>query len=451
MLFEKKSKKTIVLLYYTVGVYPLRDTIHKHLYAWKKYSKHRVIYVNVAYGFPHALLKRIKIDAIVFHTIFVGSMRWDPSLYEKFTDLCWELKYLECPKIAIPQDEFLNTELLNDFINEFGITHVLTCADKKDWKYIYNKVDFKKVKFKTVLTGYIDESTVNKVHTLAKNVFTRDIDIGYRAWKAEYWLGRHGLHKVTVAENVEKLKKKMNLKTDISLKSEDTLLGDSWFKFLLRCKATIGVEGGSSVLDRQGTIRLRVNAYMKIHPNASFASVKTKFFNRLEGKLGLLCISPRHLEACMTRTVQLLIEGEYNGILKPWVHYIPIKRDYSNLEEALLVLKDSKQLERISNNAYQDIVGSGKYTYKTFIEDIESSIPIQSNENTVKIINQSVSILLINLKDRYQWKKTQYARKIIPYINRISDRLSKNKATLQDRFVYQSYLLLNKFTHIGSY
>ncbi|MBT8506740.1 hypothetical protein B1F79_04690 [Coxiella-like endosymbiont of Rhipicephalus sanguineus] len=44
-------------------------------------------------------------------------------------------------------------------------------------------------------------------------------------------------------------------------------------------------------------------------------------------------ISPRHFEAVATKTLQILYEGEYSNILKPWVHYVPLKKDYSNFDE----------------------------------------------------------------------------------------------------------------------
>ena len=182
------NRKTILVLYYTRGVYPLRNTIETHLYSWRKYSKHHVVYVNVALGFPERLLRRIEIDVVIFHTIFLG-MRWSPEIFRRFTAECFYLKDLDCIKIAMPQDEFINTELLNDFINEFGISHLLTCAYDSDWSSIYDKIDRKKVKVQTVLTGYLDPETLAKIEQKKQQVRNRDIDVGYRAWKADYWLG----------------------------------------------------------------------------------------------------------------------------------------------------------------------------------------------------------------------------------------------------------------------
>src|ERR1700722_10735395 len=103
---NKKPKKTILVLYYTRGVYPLRNTIETHLYCWKEYSKHNAVYVNIAFGFPEKLLNRLKIDVIIFHTIFL-SMRWSQQIFDKYTALVLPLAKIKCPKIALPQDEFI--------------------------------------------------------------------------------------------------------------------------------------------------------------------------------------------------------------------------------------------------------------------------------------------------------------------------------------------------------
>jgi hypothetical protein len=80
----------------------------------------------------------------------------------------------------------------------------------------------------------------------------------------------------------------------------------------------------------------------------------------------------------MTRTAQILVEGEYNGILMPWRHYIPLKRNFSNLNEVILILEDETKRIEIAENAYNDIVRSHKYTYRRFIEFIEETLEINS-------------------------------------------------------------------------
>lgn len=386
------SKKNILVIYYSQGVYPLRETIYRHLYCWKDFSGNNVFYVNVAFGFPEELIREIHIDVVIFHTIFL-SMRWSVELFLEKTALCSYLKTLDCVKIAMPQDEFIRTELLNDFINDFGVTHLLTCAEEKDWRNIYHRIDFDKVQVRTVLTGYVDTFVVKKVSKISG--IYRNIDIGYRAWKADYWLGEHGMLKVRIAEIFESAAKKRNLISDISLSEKDVLSGFSWFEFLLRCKAVLGVEGGASVLDRDGSIKAKVENFLRIHPDASFEETRQACFADEDNRLALACLSPRHFEACITKTCQILVEGAFNGILKPDIHYIPVKPDFSNMDEVFSKLRNESYIKVLAENAYRDVIASKRWTYEAFVEEIERDIIEKDGGHSAD--DQPLSLQLMNL------------------------------------------------------
>ena len=81
-----------------------------------------------------------------------------------------------------------------------------------------------------------------------------------------------------------------------------------------------------------------------------------------------------HLEAVITKTCQVLVEGDYDGILQPNRHYIPLKRDFSNLVEVLDKLRDDELLEEIANQAYEEIYMSKRYSYEKFASDIHDAI-----------------------------------------------------------------------------
>lgn len=380
-------KRTILVLYNLRYVYPVVQSILSHLYAWQAYSQHEVVYVNVAYGWPSHLLDHLHIDAVVFHTRFLG--RWSPDKFNAMLDICAPLRQRSCFKVAMPQDEFLNTRVLNEFIETFDVDHILSCAEAPDWDQIYRHIDRNKRTLETTLTGYIDpalRSQVDERLASALSIPQRPIDIGYRAWKAEYWLGRHGQHKVNVAQAVLDHPKAATLACDISLHPDATLKGMAWFDFLMNCKATVGVEGGASVLDETGSIRKLVDDYLKVHPKADFETVRAACFPNEDGQLGLACLSPRHFEACMTKTAQFLVAGHYNGIFKPWEHYVPIEPDYSNLGEVLDTLSEPGRLEAMVNQAYEDIVASEQWTYKTFIAGMD--VLIDQRCTAQKILHQ---------------------------------------------------------------
>lgn len=366
-------KQQCIVVFYNARHYlPLRAANLAHLLCWGRYSKYRVVYINVAFNVPWRLLRQLDIGAIIFDTIFL-SMHWSPRYFTERAAECMPVRELSCLKIAIPQDDFVNIAIVEDFLESIGVTHLLTCAGKDDWPRIYPSLANSGAKIQTVLTGYVDETRLPHISALTKA--PRPIDLGYRAWKNPYWLGEHGQKKVAIAERVAPAARRRGLVVDIKNTAADAfLIGDEWFRFLGSCRAVLGTEGGASLVDRDGRIMERVESYVRQHPDADFYEVREKCFLDKDHTIRLFVLSPRHLEACMTRTCQLLLEGEYGGVLKPWRHYIPISEDYSNIDQALDALQDDELVEGIAERAYEEIVASGKWTYKTFVRYIEKSI-----------------------------------------------------------------------------
>lgn len=401
--------KRILVLYYTRGVFPLRDTIRTHLYCWRTYGKHQVAHVNVAFGFPEATIRAFAPDVIILHTIYL-SMRWSNYVFNTFTARCEAIATMNCTKIALPQDEFIHTDMLASYLGRIGVTHIGTCSYEQDWRTIYAKLwtthrTPDKVVFRTVLTGYLDENTVGRIERMKADGASRDIDVGYRAWKAEAWLGEHGMHKVWVAERSEEAAHRQGLSTDISLRNEDVLSGDDWFRFLLRCRATVGVEGGASLCDADGSVKAAVDAYVKEHPHASFEEIRSNCFPDQDNRLALQCISPRHLEAVATETTQALVEGRYSDILEPDLDYIPIRKDYANLDEVMRKLADPVFCAAMAKRAHERVVRTGKATYRTFVREMEEAIidPAPSTREQSNPLARRIAYLRLRARDRLNW------------------------------------------------
>ncbi|SMH41532.1 glycosyltransferase family protein [Azospirillum agricola] len=369
---SKGGRRTLVVFYNARYSLPLRSSNEAHLFSWKRYSRHHVLYVNVGFGVPWRLLERLDIDAIIFDTIFL-TMHWDPALFEWRAGPCRRLRSFDCPKIAVVQDEFMHMHLVVPFLRDVGATHVLTCADPPDWAALYGTLDQSRTSLRTALTGYVDERRLAWLRDVPRPL--RDIDIGYRAWRNPYWLGEHGQQKVLVGQKVGEAARRRGFTVDInSLDAHDFLIGDRWFEFLLRCRGVLGVEGGASVLDWDGSVRERVADYLERHPGATFEETRAACFPDRDHTIGLACLSPRHFEAAMTGTCQILLEGRYNGVFEPWRHYIPVRPDYSNLDEALEAFSDHGLTEQISRRCREEIVESGRWSYRSFVQDIEETI-----------------------------------------------------------------------------
>jgi hypothetical protein len=359
-----------VLVVYGLFTHPLRSTIEDHLLAFRRYSHRRVFHLNArVQDVPRHILRR-RYDMIVFQTTFLSN-RWVPELFAEICRRVAPLKTLSGVRVAMPQDEFLRSKLLCDFIDDFDIDVVCSVAPESEWPKIYPTVDRGRVRFERVLTGYLDDRTVDRIEDIVAATPAQDIDIGYRAWRGAPWLGRHGTLKGTIADAVNERSPRGELRLDVSTRDEDTLLGDDWFRFLARCRYTVGIEGGASVLDFDGAIKERTERYVAEHPDADYDEIERACFLGEDGRLALFAISPRHLEACATRTCQVLVKGAYNGVLEPGRHYLELRSDLSNFDEVLDSLGDEARRERIVEAAHRDVVASGRYTYRAMVEQVE--------------------------------------------------------------------------------
>jgi hypothetical protein len=145
-----------------------------------------------------------------------------------------------------------------------------------------------------------------------------------------------------------------------------------------------------------------VESYAAEKPDESFENVEKKCFKGLDGNLCLFAISPRHFEACITKTCQALVEGEYAGIFKPGIHYIEIKKDWSNIEEVIRIIRDIDLCEKMAEQAYRDIVLTGDYTYRKFVLSVLDhvrKVHLCSDVST----GIKADLLLILLDAREKW------------------------------------------------
>ena len=85
-------------------------------------------------------------------------------------------------------------------------------------------------------------------------------------------------------------------------------------------------------------------------------------------------VSPKIFEAIRLRTALILFEGSYSGVIAPHVHYMPLKKDYSNIDDIFGKLQDIAYLKQLTDRAYTDIISSGEYSYRRFVERVNEDI-----------------------------------------------------------------------------
>ncbi len=360
-----KGLKILFLNFHTT--YPARQSLLDSIYGFRKFSAAKIYYLNLfVWNLPSWIFK-VKFDA-VFYSYPLMNVRFNPEAFKRrLIPIAEKLAALPCPKACFPQDECSYTDLLSEFIRKGKVTHVFSVAPESEWPKIYGTLPNEGVQFSRILTAYLNEDLVAKWGPKGADATDREIDIGYRAITAPYW-GRFSMDKIWIPEKVKKLADTLGLKTNI--KFENSFFGEDWYQFLLRCKTVLGVESGASLLDRDGSIFTSTKFFLEQNPGVSFEQVERECFPGLDGNLKLRALSPRNLEAALTRTCQILTEGEYSGVLVPGRHYIEVKRDLSNLRDVLSIIKDTHTLLRIADQAYLDIVATGKYSYCSFVTTV---------------------------------------------------------------------------------
>lgn len=362
-----------VLVVSSLAQHPLRATARDHLLAFDRHWPGRTFHLNLAVRrtVPQSL-RRVPFDLVVLHTSFLAQFRWTAHGSPWLRRRAQPLKGMGTHTIALPQDDFLRSDLVSEIMEELGVDHVFTPVPPSEHAKVYRRMDLDRVRFHLGFTGYLEDAEV--AHMTSFHDVPKTIDIGYRAWHAAPWLGRHGQLKTEIARVFAEAAPRHGLHADVSTAGDAVLLGDDWSRFMAASKYTIGVEGGASILDQDGSVRERTDAYVAAHPDATFDEIEAACFPGRDGELALRAISPRHLEACVARTCQVLVEGDYDGVLQAGVHYLPVKADFSDLEEVLETMKRDDRREAIVEAAWRDIVASDRFTYRGFVREVQRAV-----------------------------------------------------------------------------
>jgi hypothetical protein len=366
----------ILVIYFKLNIKKTRNTINEHLYSFRKYNDDtKFHYFNAINGIPR-YLTFVKYDGVILHYTFLAT-RWSRNFFRGWSRSILRLKEIQGYKVAIPQDEYAETGILCQLFREYGVKTVFTMFWKEDYEKAYPSTKVSLDHIVTVFPGYVDEIKAEEVRNHYFTGGQRTIDLGYRARKLPYWLGRQGQLKQEVGEVFRHRTKGSGLRIDISTDDNDVFWGDEWYRFLCRCKAVLGCEGGASLLDATGEIREKVERYLQESPDATFEEVEKNCFPGLDYSIHFPSLSPRFFECAISETCQVLLEGEYGGIFLPGVHYVQVKKDYSNIDEVIELIRNEEYCTRIAANTYRDIVESGKYTYRVFVNEVIAHISEQ--------------------------------------------------------------------------
>lgn len=138
-----------------------------------------------------------------------------------------------------------------------------------------------------------------------------------------------------------------------------------WAVFLQSCKAIVGAESGTYYLNDRGRLLTSARDYnLNENQGATFKEVYERFFKGQPRLVSGKCISSRHFEPIGTKTCQILIEGDFNGVLKADVHYIAVKKDLSNIDDVVRRFKDEEYRREMVERTYEYVLAEHTYRHR---------------------------------------------------------------------------------------
>ena len=343
------------------------NTIVDHIESFGLYSKHRVFVFSNLGKMPQEL-DLSKFDVIIIH--YSLSLLLDHYISASARE---RIRAFNGLKVLFVQDEYRAINRLIQAMDDIRIDVLFTCFPESEINKVYTDVKLPHVSKYNNLTGYIPERLLAQCLD-PMPMAERAIDVGYRGRKLPFWYGELGYEKWHIVDEWKRKSQDSGLKSDVSYHEQERIYGTNWISFIRSCKVMLGVESGASVMDFTGELEKQVDFYQLTHPYATFHDVQALFLKDYEAQFNLNQISPRCFEAIALKTGLVLFEGEYSGILEPHRHYIPLKKDFSNIESVIASIKDNTLLERMVNNAYEDIALNPAWHYKGFIQQVDTVI-----------------------------------------------------------------------------
>jgi hypothetical protein len=376
---EGEKKSVLLLCNYGSNT---ASTIIDYIGAFKQYSKNDIYELNMFGDFPLNLVLH-NFDVIIIHySICIGKGGYLSYASKK------QIKDFTGLKVLIIQDEHRWINITTANMVYMGIGVVFSLVSKKDIPFVYPSEVVGAIRFERILTGYVAD---RMLQTKLIDYKDRTIDVSYRARKLSFWMGAHTLQKWEIAEIFQRNAANCNLTLDISIDENQRLYGEAWENLLRNSRAVLGTESGISVCDFTGEIQKKVDQYCCENPEASFDELRDMFFKDEDGKIIMNVIAPRIFEAISFKALLILFEGDYEGILTPWRHYVPLERNGANFKEVIEILSSVSRASEIIEQAYNEVLCNPKYHYKTLIHCVDRVIDEETVHAECKVKRTSIN------------------------------------------------------------
>lgn len=342
------------------------NTILDHINSFQKYSSFDFEMVSSRNGLPEDINLNVY-DALIIHwSLTLITTAHLPESYIPLKDQQKIRKYSGL-KILFIQDEYRRVNYICDKINYLKINLLFSCTPLNIATEIYKSLK-PDIQIYETLTGYLPEN----INFKTKPHLDREIDVFYRGRKLPFWLGSFAQEKYLIGVKFKRYSVDTDLKIDISSDEKCRIYGKEWIDTLNNSRTTLGTESGASIVDYTGDIERDIAIHKYYKPQDKFKDLGHLIST--DNKLSIKVISPRIFEAISTKTTLVLFPGNYSNILSEGDHFIKLEKNFSNFDQVIDKIKDKQYTERIANKAYEYVYGSGKFTYKAFIQDFEKKV-----------------------------------------------------------------------------
>lgn len=369
---SKKTKGSVLVLHGFRDLDSARNTSRNHLFSYQRYLPENDFVYHCGHERITRSVRSIEFSAVILDTSFLSQRTMRPRDHFNEYKARWTwLADVPAIKVALPQDEYDHCGDLDEWLSELRVDIVYSVLRHHDVLYPRTSCS---AKILNALTGYVESSETALLEKLRRPLRERPIDLGYRARDLSFHYGRLGRLKAGIHHRFATVAGRKGFKADTAISPDHAILGEDWLRFIADCRFMPAGPSGVSVMDRRGEIGDQTLAYLEAHPTATFEEVEAACFPGQDQKYIFSAISPRLFEAAAAGTCQILIAGyDYVG-LEPDKHYIPLKVDFSNVSEVFERMRDLDEAQKIADRCYDYLIGSGRFTYRSFAEDVFDQI-----------------------------------------------------------------------------
>ena len=397
--------------------------INIELQALKSLSRHNIYFAPASTWSqtePFNYMPDVNLESRLRDEFSEGINAWNFSIFDAiivhysvrvtfdfiFSDyIVRKLRNFTGSKALFLQDEYEQTEIARKWMDLLNFDIVYTCVPTEHIEKIYPADRYPNTRFTNVLTGYVTPDLRDREWVPLEQ---RDVAIGYRGRPLSHRYGKLGFEKRHIGQRVRALAEEAGLKVDIEWSEEARVYG-GWLDFLGSVRATLATESGSNMFDFDGHLDAKAKAWKDL----SFEEAYNRYFEKFDNYINMGQVSPKIFESIAVGTLLICFEGEYSGVIQPDVHFVPLKKDFSNIDDVFKKLMNDEFVQNMTERAYKDIILSGEYDIEKHIGRIDKDlndcnprgriydivstpIAVRRDGEVIPLIRSSTSSLVIN-------------------------------------------------------